>query len=121
MLLAPGAPVWEDGFLSLDEMMNAMEEALAAVPGLCSDERSHAMQHAKFQYEQERQAAMGDLHSKNQVVTNVKSALQGMNCSPDEVRRGIEAAELRFEQLLRDREVLPISALAHSTRIHSPA
>ena len=57
-----------------------------------------------FAYEQERQACMSDMFSKSAVLTNIDATLAAMGLGAAEVEKARGNAEMRFEQLLRDRE-----------------
>ena len=100
-LLAPGAAVWDDGFLDEDEMMAVMEEVVGCIGSLTPGSRAKVLGHAKFSYDCERRAAMGDFYSKTSLASMVRTAVAPLG---GDIRQLVTSTEMRFDQLLRDAE-----------------
>jgi len=103
-VLGPKSSVWGSGYLTAPDMAAALEKIIGAVGGIDPSEKEHALNHGKYMYEQERQCAIGDMYGKQHVLAAVKTALTSAGVSGDEQAKGVQAADVRFEQLLRDRE-----------------
>ena len=86
-MLGPTSEVWADGLLDLDEVTDAMIKLADSSGGAVSAQQKEAvLKKAHFAYEQERQAAMSDMHSKKALAYHVEKLLGGMGCAADEVR-----------------------------------
>ena len=90
-------PMWSDGVIDEAEFQAALDDVLKALTDVGEEEKQRVSEHAKFAFERERSAAMGDMLSKESMKKIVGSAVGG-----DE--KLVNAAEMRFDQLQRDAE-----------------
>eukprot|EP00967_Tisochrysis_lutea_P072369 scaffold96392_cov23-Tisochrysis_lutea.AAC.1 len=74
-LLAFGAPVWSKGALSYDQLVDVMEQVMKKVESAPEPVRKKAISNVLYDFEGERQAAMGNLLSKPVVVKAVRAAV----------------------------------------------
>ena len=100
-LLAPGAAVWADGLLEEEEFMAVITDILSGVPGLASDDRDACLHHGEMAFTVEQNAAKADMHSKPDVAETVRTHVSAIG---GDVNAAVLAAEMRFDQLLRDAE-----------------
>lgn len=93
-LLAAGTPVWYDGLLGYDELVEVMGQVMKRVPSAPEGPRKKAIANVLYDFEGERQAAMGNLLSKPVVIKAVRAAvsLLGMDGVDGEDFKQIEKA-----------------------------
>jgi len=73
--LAEGSQVWDDGLLGYDELVEVMENVMTKIPSAPTGPRKKAIANVLYDFEGERQAAMGNLLSKPVVVKSVRAAV----------------------------------------------
>ena len=100
-LLKPGSPVWADGLLDDSEFDSIMDQALSVIGGLSEDDKKAAAEHGRFAFTTEQNAAKADMHSKPQLIMGVQMHVKALK---GDVNAAVTAAEMRFDQLLRDAE-----------------
>jgi len=100
-LLAPGSPVWADGLLEDAEFDDVLKNVLAAVPGLSDEHKKLAQDHGQFAFTTEQQAAKSNMYSKPALAACITQHVKAIG---GDVAAAIAAAEMRFDQLLRDAE-----------------
>jgi len=89
----------------VEEMNSILAQILAAIgEGLDPHEKGRCLERANFLYQQGRQFAMSHLYSKAAVLALVGTSLKSAGGDTDALRKGQVAAEVKFDQLLRDRE-----------------
>ena len=100
-LLAPNAAVWADGEMSAEETSAVLDQILACMPGATAEQKKKAEDHCAFVFHTESQAAKLDMHSKAELMRYVRDLATALG---GDVNAAVNAAEMRFDQLLRDAE-----------------
>ena len=94
----PRAPAWS-GSVTWKAFKHALRASLRTIGTSYAQETEMAISHAEFAHNRERVAALDNVFSKQLVVGQAEATLRLVGAGPDELKKGLLAAAIRFEQL----------------------
>ena len=105
-LLDPKAAVWDDDVLTEDELRDVMSQVVKALPSAPVEDQEKAIRSCMYNFEGERQAAMGNMTSKAVMIKAVRAAVSllgcdGANSAEDfqQINKAVNYAEMAFDQM----------------------
>ena len=105
-LLAADQPLWEDGVLTADELTDVMARVVVALKSASVDSQQRAIGACLYNFEGERQAALGNVTCKEVMMKAIRSAhsllgTDGANSSEDfqQIHKASTYAEMAFDQM----------------------
>ena len=79
-LLDPKAAVWDDDVLTEDELRDVMSQVVKALSSAPIEDQEKAIRSCMYNFEGERQAAMGNMTSKAVMIKAVRAAVSLLGC-----------------------------------------
>lgn len=105
-LLAPNAQVWEDGVLGYDELQDVMTNVVKPLKSAKLEHQEKAISSCLYNFEGERQAALGNMTSKAVMIKAVRASVSllgtdGANSADDfqQINKAVAYAEMSFDQM----------------------
>ena len=105
-LLAADQQLWEDGVLTADELTDVMARVVVALKSASVDSQQRAIGACIYNFEGERQAALGNVTCKEVMMKAIRSAhsllgTDGANSSEDfqQIHKASTYAEIAFDQM----------------------
>ena len=79
-LLDPKAAVWDDDVLTEDELRDVMSQVVKALSSAPIEDQEKAIRSCMYNFEGERQAALGNMTSKAVMIKAVRAAVSLLGC-----------------------------------------
>ena len=105
-LLDPKAAVWDDDVLTEDELRDVMSQVVKALSSAPIEDQEKAVRSCMYNFEGERQAALGNVTCKEVMMKAIRSAhsllgTDGANSSEDfqQIHKASTYAEMAFDQM----------------------
>ena len=98
--------MWDDDVLTEDELRDVMSQVVKALPSAPVEDQEKAIRSCMYNFEGERQAAMGNMTSKAVMIKAVRAAVSllgcdGANSAEDfqQINKAVNYAEMAFDQM----------------------